>query len=104
VEVQGGFWEPWLNLNRDVIVQHCMKYCESEGKIDNFRVVAGVKDGKHRGAVWEDSDVYKVIEGAAYCLAQKRDAAIEKQFDDLIDLIADAQQKDGYLDTYFTLV
>lgn len=104
VKVDGGFWEPWITLDQEQVVQHCLKYCESEGKIDNFRVASGQKKGKHRGAVWEDSDVYKVIEGAAYCLALKRDPALEKQIDDLIGLIAASQQPDGYLDTYFTLV
>ncbi len=103
VKVDGGFWGPWITLDREKVVQHCLKYCESEGKIDNFRVTAKRIEGKHRGAVWEDSDVYKVIEGAAYCLAQEKDPALEKQIDDIIELIAASQQPDGYIDTYFTL-
>jgi hypothetical protein len=104
VRVTGGFWAPWLALSREKILPHNLEYCESEGKIDNFRIVAGRKEGKHRGACWEDSDVYKVIEGAAYCLLLERDPAIEKQVDDLIELIVASQQQDGYLNTYFTLV
>lgn len=104
VVITGGFWSPWIALTHDKILPHNLAFCESEGKIDNFRIVAGKKEGKHRGAVWEDSDVYKVIEGAAYCLMHQRDAAIETQIDAIIELIAASQQPDGYLNTYFTLV
>ena len=54
--------------------------------------------------LYNDSDVYKVLEGVAYTLADKRDADLEKRADAIIDLIAAAQQPDGYLDTYYTLV
>lgn len=104
VALNGGFWTPWVVLTQEKILQHNLKYCESVGKIDNFRIVAKRKEGKHAGAVFEDSDVYKVIEGAAYCFAHKRDAELEKTVDDIIELIAASQQPDGYLDTYFTLV
>lgn len=104
VKLTDGFWMPWLNLVRQSVLPHNLQYCESEGKIDNFRIVAGRLEGKHRGACWEDSDVYKVLEGAAYCLMLQPDPAIEKQCGDIIDLIAAAQQPDGYIDTYFTLV
>ncbi len=103
VNVVGGFWEPWITLTREKILPHTLAYCESEGKIDNFRIAAGKKEGKYRGAPWEDSDVYKVIEGAGYCLMHQRDEAIERQIDDIIALIAGSQQPDGYIDTYFTL-
>ena len=57
-----------------------------------------------RATLYNDSDVYKVLEGVAYALADKRDPDLEKRADAIIDLIAAAQQPDGYLDTYFTLV
>jgi hypothetical protein len=104
VSVEGGFWGPWIVLAREKVLPHNLKYCELEGKIDNFLKVAKQKEGRFRGAPWEDSDVYKVIEGAAYCLALDRDPELEKAIDDLIAKIAAAQQPDGYIDTYFTLV
>ncbi|HPO16425.1 MAG TPA: glycoside hydrolase family 127 protein [Candidatus Hydrogenedentes bacterium] len=103
VKVLGGFWEPWITLTREKILPHNLAYCESEGKIDNFRIAAGKKEGAFRGAPWEDSDVYKVIEGAAYCLMHQRDENIERQIDEIIELISGSQQPDGYIDTYFTL-
>ena len=55
------------------------------------------------GMVFQDSDAAKWLEAAAYALAAAPDAALEKQADELIDLIAAAQDKDGYLNTYFTI-
>lgn len=104
VELKDGFWKNWVTLVGTKFLPHNLKYCESEGKIDNFRVVCGKKEGKHVGFCFEDSDVYKVIEGAGYWLALTKDSEIESQIDEIIDLIACAQQPDGYLNTFFTLV
>lgn len=78
--------------------------------IANFKNAAvmrktGVKpeNGDHRGFVFQDSDVAKWIEAAAYSLAVKPDAELEKRIDKVCDLIGEAQEEDGYLDTYFTL-
>jgi len=104
VEIQDGFWEHWINRVGKIFLPHNIEYCELEKKIDNFRVTAGKKEGKHIGACFEDSDVYKVIEGSAYWLALHKDPVVEQKIDEIIDLIAGAQQPDGYLNTYFTLV
>ncbi len=104
VEVKDGFWKEWIMRVGTKFIPHNFEYCETEKKIDNFRVTAGVKEGKHIGACFEDSDVYKVLEGTAYWLALQKDPEIEKTADEIIDLIAKAQQPDGYLNTYFTLV
>ncbi len=55
------------------------------------------------GMVFQDSDAYKWLEAAAYSLALRRDAALERQADELISLIAASQDEDGYLNTYFTI-
>ena len=73
------------------------------GRISNFAKAAGGSPGKFEGIYFNDSDVYKVIEGAAYSLQIHPDPALDKYLDDLIDTIAAAQQKDGYLNTYYTL-
>lgn len=99
-----GFWRFWMDLTPKAILPHCINQCTLEGKLNNFLVASGAKPGEHRGACWEDSDVYKVIEGAAYCLALNPDPTLQAQFDHIIETIAAAQQPDGYLDTYFTLV
>jgi DUF1680 family protein len=76
---------------------------EETGRIDNFRKAAGHKPGKFEGAFFNDSDVYKVLEGAAYTLAAHPDKPLEARIDAIIDEIAAAQQPDGYINTYYTL-
>jgi hypothetical protein len=78
--------------------------CEVTGRIRNFAVAGKLEKGKHEGALYNDSDVYKVIEGIAYALASKSDPDLEKRTDAIIAKIAAAQQPDGYLNTYYTLV
>lgn len=53
--------------------------------------------------VFQDSDAYKWLEAAAYAIADKPDKELEQKADELIGIIADAQDKDGYLNTYFTV-
>jgi DUF1680 family protein len=72
--------------------------------VENFRIAAGESTGEIKGMVFQDSDVGKWIEAAAYTLASHPDAELEATIDELIRLIGKAQQPDGYLNTYFTLV
>jgi len=104
VRIQDGFWSPRLEVNRTVTAQANLRQCEITGRIRNFAVAAGREPGQHQGLLFNDSDVYKALEGIAYALADKRDPELEKQADAIIDLIAAAQQPDGYLNTYYTLV
>ena len=104
VHIDDAFWGPRLRINRTSTVEANLRQCEITGRIKNFAVAAGLEKGKHEGALYNDSDVYKVLEGVAYTLADKRDPELEKRADAIIDLIAAAQRPDGYLDTYYTLV
>ena len=104
VHIDDDFWGQRLRTNRLSTVEANLHQCEITGRIKNFAVAAGLEKGKHEGALYNDSDVYKVLEGVAYTLADKRDPDLEKRADAIIDLIAAAQQPDGYLDTYYTLV
>jgi hypothetical protein len=103
VQIADEFWAPKLRIVRENTLPHCFEQCEETGRLSNFEKAAGKLDGKFEGYFFNDSDVYKVIEGAAYVLAQRRDAQLEQYVDDLIDRIAAAQQPDGYLNSYFTL-
>jgi hypothetical protein len=76
---------------------------EKSHVIENFRIAAGRKKGNHYGWVFQDSDLYKWLEAAAYCLREKMDKELKCLADDVVDLISDAQEEDGYLDTYFTI-
>ena len=104
VQIADSFWSPRLKVNRTVTVEANLHQCEITGRIKNFAVAAKLEPGQFEGLLYNDSDVYKVIEGIAYVLAEKRDAHLEKRTDAIIDKIAAAQQSDGYLNTYFTLV
>ncbi len=103
VRVSDVFWTPRLDTNREVTVWYDYKKCEETGRIDNFAKAAKLIPGAHRGDPFDDSDVFKVVEGAAYCLALQRDAPLEEYTDALIDKIAAAQEPDGYLYTARTI-
>ena len=66
----------------------------------NFEIVAGLKDGRVRGASFNDGDFYKFLEGASATLAVTNDAALQKTLDDIIAVIAQAQRTNGYIDTW----
>ena len=70
--------------------------------IENFRIAAKLAEGEYAGMLFQDSDVAKWIEGAAYSLRIKENPKLESQIDELIEIIGRAQQSDGYLNTYYT--
>lgn len=71
--------------------------------IENFRVAAGLQQGVHRGAIFQDTDLYKWLEAVAFCIAYGEGEDFRPIADEVIDLIAQAQEPDGYLNTYFTI-
>lgn len=110
VRIQDRFWKPRQNLVRDVMLpyQYAVMNDEVPGAepshaLENFRIAAGLAQGEFYGMVFQDSDVYKWLEAAAYILAKEDHPELEKTADQVIDLIAAAQQPDGYLNTYFTV-
>ncbi len=98
VHLDDVFWKPRIDTNRSVTVPVCFKKCE-EQRIPNFRRAAKLETGSFRGDPFDDSDLYKVAEGAAYCLATEPDPALRKYLDDLVTLFGKVQQPDGYLYT-----
>ena len=104
VKVTGGFWLARIETNRLVTVKTDFRKCEETGRIANFERAARREKGGFKGVPWDDSDVFKVIEGAAYTLAQHPDPELDRYLDNLIAQIAGAQEPDGYLYTARTLV
>lgn len=102
VNVTGGFWLPRFETNRLVTLKADFEKCELE-RIPNFRRAARREWGTFKGIPFDDSDVYKVIEGAANILAVHPDPELEKYVDGVIAAIAGAQEPDGYLYTARTL-
>ncbi|HTL54805.1 MAG TPA: glycoside hydrolase family 127 protein [Candidatus Limnocylindrales bacterium] len=103
VQVNDGFWTPRMETNRASTVWYDFQKCEETGRIDNFAKAGKLMSGEFRGIPFDDSDVYKVIEGAAYTLALHPDPKLDKYLDDLISKIAAAQEPDGYLYTARTI-
>ncbi len=114
VRVTGGFWRTRQEVNRTVTVPFALQQCEESKRMLNFdlaaetmrRRAAGEKDFQNKPPTlfpFDDSDVYKAIEGACYVLSMTLDAALEKRLDDWIARIAAAQEPDGYLYTWRTM-
>ncbi len=103
IKVADQFWSPRMQTNRDVTVWYDFSKCEETGRIDNFAVAGGLKQGGFKGIYFNDSDVVKVIEGAAYTLAIQPNPKLDAYLDKLIAKIAAAQEDDGYLYTARTI-
>jgi len=103
VKINDNFWSPRLVKYTTTTLPVCIDQIENQtGRIRNFENAAK-GTGKHSGIFFDDSDVYKALEGIAYSLINHPDATLEKKADEWIDKFAAAQQPDGYINTYFTL-
>ncbi|HEV2294682.1 MAG TPA: beta-L-arabinofuranosidase domain-containing protein [Tepidisphaeraceae bacterium] len=103
VAVQDGFWSPRMETNRTVTIPFALRKCEETGRIDNFAKAGRLMPGAFAGRYYDDSDVFKVIEGAAYSLANHPDEKLDRWLDEVIEKIAAAQEPDGYLYTNRTI-
>jgi hypothetical protein len=109
VKLTDQFWAPRIEINRTATVPVAFEQCERTNRVDLFVRAAQVLRGEepaHRnppGYPFDDSDVYKVIEGAAYTLGVHPDPKLDAYVDGLIAKIAAAQEPDGYLYTTRTI-
>jgi uncharacterized protein len=97
VTIDDQFWAPKIEINRTVTIPHILKENDATGRVANFEKAAGKKPGEYEGRRFNDTDVYKIIEAASYSLALVPDPNLATRVDALIELIAESQQKDGYL-------
>lgn len=103
VHIQDRFWSPRLDKHISATLPVCIDQIENHtGRMQNF-VNAARGEGEHSGIFFDDSDVYKALEGIAYSLINHPDPELEKRADEWIDKIAAAQQPDGYINTFYTL-
>ncbi len=102
VHVNDNFWAPKIQMNAEVTIPYTLEQCKKNGRIDNFLIAAGKKTGKLSEFTFDDTDIYKVIEGASYSLQVRKDDNLKKYLDTLITIIGDAQEPDGYLYTFRT--
>jgi len=103
VHVSDKFWAPRLETSRTVTIPYCFQKCEETDRISNFEKAAGLKQGEFKGIYFNDSDVYKIMEGAAYSLQVKPDQKMRTYLDRLIRVMAAAQWEDGYLYTFYSV-
>jgi DUF1680 family protein len=110
VSIDDSFWSKYAQLVRETVIPYQWEAlndripdAEPSYAIRNFRIAAGEEQGDFGGFVFQDSDLAKWLEAVGYSLSIYPDPHLEQLADETIELIAKAQQKDGYLNTYFTL-
>ena len=104
VKLTDNFWAPRIKKNAMVTIPIAFGYCESTGRVKNFEIAGGLDTGKFQTIYpFDDSDVFKIIEGASYSLQTYPDPKLEAYLDTLIFKIGLAQEDDGYLYTNRTI-
>ncbi|NCI49852.1 glycoside hydrolase family 127 protein [Sediminibacterium roseum] len=103
VKLKDNFWLPRILVNKRATIPASFKRCEATGRIDNFKKAAARKGKFGTKFPFDDTDIYKTIEGASYTLALYPDETEERYIDHLIEYIANAQEPDGYLYTARTI-
>lgn len=104
VKITDRFWSSRLQAHANTTLETCIAQTQdSTERINNFIKAAGLMDGGHEGIYFDDSDVYKAMEGIAYSLINNPNSELETLLDTWIGYIAKAQQDDGYLNTFYTL-
>jgi DUF1680 family protein len=109
VHLTDQFWAPKIETNRVATIPAAFDKCEDTGRVDNFIRAAQVLRGETPrslaapGYPFDDTDLYKVIEGASYALAVRKDPPLEARVDGYIAQITSAQEKDGYVYTTRTI-
>lgn len=103
VHFTDNFWAPRMEINRTVSIPSAFHQSEINGRFDNFALAGGLIKGEHQGDFsFDDTDPYKIIEGASYSLAVQYDPKLDLYLDSVITLISAAQEPDGYLTTCVT--
>ncbi len=104
VEITDSFWLPKIQEVQTVTIDHSFAKCETEGRMQNFLVAGGKIDGKYLGKMpFDDTDLYKIIEGASFSLISNPNPVLDAYLDSIIEIIAAGQEPDGYLTTWFTI-
>lgn len=105
VKITDHFWSTRMDTNTRVTIPFALQQCEATGRLRNFRVAGGLEAGTFSSRYpFDDSDVFKIIEGASYSLHNHPDPSLENYLDTLISWIAAAQEEDGYLYTFRTIL
>ncbi len=102
VEITGGFWSDRQKVNSSATIAHCHDWMERLGWVGNFRAAQEdrLPEGRN-GVVFTDSDVYKLMEAAAWETGRSGSGDADQRFTALAEVIAPVQESDGYLNTVF---
>lgn len=104
VKLTDSFWGQRLKASREVTIPLAFSKCEETGRYKNFEMAAHPsKDNKVIGYSFDDTDVYKTIEGASYLLQTYPDKQLKEYIDSVLAIVASAQEPDGYLYTSRTM-
>jgi uncharacterized protein len=104
VELTDNFWLSKIKTIQNTTIAYGFEKCQNEGRLDNFLLAGGKKQGKVRGKMpFDDTDIYKIIEGASYSLISAPNRELDAYLDSVIDIIKIGQEPDGYVTTWFTI-
>lgn len=104
VELTDSFWLPKIKLIQNTTIRYAFDKCREEGRMKNFLIAGGKLEGKTCGKMpFDDTDLYKIIEGASYSLISYPNSELDAYLDSVIAIIKTGQEKDGYLTTWFTI-
>jgi DUF1680 family protein len=100
VAFKDNFWAPRVKINEQVTIPIALKHCYTTGRVDNFKKAGGLMPGYFAtDLTFDDTDIYKIIEGMAYSVQTYPNPELDAQMDTLIYYIGKAQEPDGYLMT-----
>ena len=111
VQVKDQFWKQRLDVMRNTTIRYAFQKVSDAGQIRNFEYAGKIVSGEAQvgdltfqsGQPYDDAEVYKVLEGAAYVLTTQKNTSLENYCDGVIDKICSAQEPDGYIQTNFTI-
>lgn len=104
VKLNDEFWLPIIQRVQEKTIEYALAKCQQEGRFDNFLIAGGEMEGEVKGAMpFDDTDVYKIIEGASNSLISAPNPKLEKLVDSLVSIIKIGQEADGYLTTWRTI-
>src|SRR5215218_611191 len=103
VKLSDNFWLPRIRTNHTVTIPASFERCEATGRVKNFEMAAARLGKLASTSPFDDTDIYKTIEGASFSLSLFPDKKLETYIDSLIIKIEKAQEPDGYLFTARTI-
>jgi DUF1680 family protein len=104
VKLNDSFWLPIIQRVQEKTIEYALAKCEQEGRFDNFLIAGGKMEGEVKGEMpFDDTDVYKIIEGASNSLISAPNPKLESLVDSLVSIIKVGQESDGYLTTWRTI-